>query len=522
MGERSHRYVRIHLEKTGLAADLTVLSGMGAAYGVLHLLFINQYGYFRDELYYIACSDRLAWGYVDHPPLSIAALALIRLLFGDSLPALRFAPALAGAAGILLTGLMARAMGAGRPGQILAASCVMVAPVYLFTTHVYSMNAFDLLFWTVSAFLVVLILKTRDPRLWLGLGAAVGLGLLNKISLIWLCGGLAFGFLLTPDRRLLRSVWPWVAAALAALLFLPHLLWQVAMGWPTLEFMKNATAEKMADVSYLNFLKMQLNALHPFTVPVWVGGLLYCTLVREGRRWRILGFAFLAVFLFLMASGKARASYLAPAFPMMFAAGGLAIERSLDRRRLRWIVPAYVTLLALGGAVAAPLVLPVLPAETLVRYTTALGVKPHQEERTRLGPLPQHFADMFGWEDLTATVARIYETVAEADRARCVIFTENYGEAGAIEFFGKRYGLPPVVSRHNNYWLWGPRGFSGEIVIAVGGDREDEEANFSQVTQAASFDCPMCMPYENGRPIWLGRGLRVDLRELWPRMKTYE
>ncbi|HZI94842.1 MAG TPA: glycosyltransferase family 39 protein [Patescibacteria group bacterium] len=507
--------------RQGRRGDLVALAGLGLAYWVAHLLVINRYGWFRDELYYIACSKRLAWGYVDHPPFSIAALAIIRGLFGDSLPAVRFVPGLLGAACIFMTGLMARSMGAARRGQILAAVGVAVAPVFLFTTHIYSMNAFDLVFWTLCALLLVRIVQTGDQRLWILLGAAFGVGLLNKISLLWLGGGMGVGLLLTPARRTLATRWPWLAGALAFVIFLPHVIWQAATGWPTLEFMRNATAHKMADVSYAEFLRMQLNALNPFALPLWLGGFLFCMFGRQGRPWRILGWVFLVIFLFLMVSGKARASYLSPAFPMMLAAGGVAFDRWFEKRGWRLVVPLYLVLLLAGGAIAAPFTLPVLPVETFIAYSARLGVAPHQEEHSRLGLLPQHYADMFGWEELAATVARVYDGLDEADRKRCVIFAQNYGEAGAIELFGGRYGLPPVVSNHNNYWLWGPRDSSGDLVIVVGGDRSDEEADFNEVSQAGLFECRYCMPYEDGLTIWVGRGLKTDLRELWPKMKNY-
>ena len=507
--------------RSGLGGDIATLSLMGLAYLAAHLLFISRYGYFRDELYYIACSERMAWGYVDHPPFSIGVLWLIRSILGDSLPAIRIVPALAGACVVLLTGLMAREMGANRFGQILAAACVMAAPVFLFTTHIYSMNALDLLFWTLGAFLLVVTLRRGGGRWWILLGVVLGLGLLNKISVLWFGAGLAAGLLLTSYRRQLATRWPWLAGVVAAAIFLPHVIWQMATGWPTLEFMRNATQHKMVQVPWLEFVKMQFNALHPFTAPVWIAGLVFVMATGRGRPWRILGWIYLTVFLILMTSGTARASYLAPAFPMMFAAGGMALEQWTSWRPLRMLRPALPVILLAGGVIAAPFTLPILQADDFEKYAAALGVKPRQEEHSRLGRLPQHFADMFGWEELADTVARVYEALPEADRARAVIFTENYGEAGALEFFGRRRGLPPVVSGHNNYWLWGPGEHTGELVIAVGGDKEDEEAVFREVTLGATTQCGDCMPYENGLPIWVLRGLKMDLREVWPDLKSY-
>jgi dolichyl-phosphate-mannose-protein mannosyltransferase len=499
-----------------------LLAALALGYLAVHVTFITQYGYFRDELYYIACSKHLAWGYVDHPPFSIALLALVRGLIGDSLPALRIVPALAGAAGVWLAGRMARALGAGRSGQALAAIAVAAAPIFLFTTHIYSMNAFDLLFWSLASYLLIRAIEAGATSTWVALGLVLGLGLLNKISVLWLGGGLAVGLVLTPHRRLLLTRRPWLAAAIAGVIFLPYVIWQIRNGWPTVEFMRNATSVKMAPVSPLEFVSSQILVMHPLSAPLWLGGLVFLFFGREGRRWRILGWIYLSVFLLLIVGGKSRASYLAPAYPILFAAGAAGLEALARRWSSRWLMPAYAALLLAGGAALAPLGLPALPVERFVKYSRTLGVGIRQEENASLGALPQHFADMFGWEDLAVEVARIYNALPENDRKRCAIFTENYGEAGAIDFFGSRYGLPPAISHHNNYWLWGPRDYTGAVVIAVGGDPDDEARNFREVVKAGTFECRWCMPYENGRPIWLGRDLVRPLPVMWPEMKVYD
>ena len=490
---------------------------------VLHLATSNGYGYFRDELYYLACAARLDWGYVDHPPLSVALLALNRVLLGDSLPALRFLPAVAGAAVVFVTGLIARDLGGGRFAQALACLCALVAPVYLALSHFFSMNVFDVLLWTLGSWLVVRIVRLESPRLWPALGVVVGLGLLNKLSMLWFVGGLGLGLVATRERRVLVTRGPALAAVVAAVFFLPHVLWQLRHGFPTLEFMHNATSYKMASVSVRKFLGDQLLVMNPLNALVWTSGLVIALRGREGSVGRILGVSYLAVFALLAASGTARAAYLAPAYPPLFALGAIGIERVTSTgAHARWARVALVTLLVLGGAALLPLAVPVLPVARFASYSAALGQSPRTEERKQMGELPQLFADMFGWPELAAEVARVYRALTPEEQARASVYTQNYGEAGAIDFFGPRLGLPPAISGHNNYWLWGPGERPADPLIIVGGDVEDHRRSFEEVTPAGRHTCAYCMPYESDLTIWVARRPKAPLAEIWPQVKHYD
>ncbi len=489
---------------------------------LVHLAAMGGYGYFRDEFYYLACSRELAWGYVDQPPLSLLLLWLARNLLGESLFALRLLPALAGAATVLLVGLMARELGGGRFAQALAMVAAIAAPIYLALNHIFSMNAFDVLLWALAAYLLIRILGGGEARLWLALGVVLGLGLENKISVLWLGFGLAVGLLATPERRRLASRWPWLALAISSLLFVPHLLWQVAHGWPTLEFMANATGQKMAGVAPLEFLSGQILVMNPATLPVWLAGLAFFFAHDGGRRYRLLGWTYLAVFLLLMASGTARANYLAPAYTWLFAGGGVAIEGWLARLGWPLVKEALVTLVVAAGVVLAPFGLPILPVPTYVAYADALGIAPRTDEKKELAELPQHYADMHGWEAMVATVAEVYQRLPPEDQARAVIFGQNYGQAGAVDLLGKEHGLPPAVSGHNNYWLWGPRGRDGSVVILIGGNPERLAEVFEEVERAATIECGYCMPYENHQPVWVARRMKLPLAEFWPRLKHFD
>ena len=507
----------------------SLLSGNGVIFLLaflklaLHLAtnLAGGYGYVRDELYYLACSDHMAWGYVDQPPFSVAVLWVNRLLIGDSLFALRLLPAVSGAAVVLLTGLMTRAMGGGRYAQILACVCIIAAPLTLGMDSVFSMNCFETLFWTAAFYTIILTLRKRQRRYWLILGIVLGLGLLNKISVLWLGAGLGVGLLLTTDRKLLLTSGPWIAAGLAVIIFLPHILWQVLNGYPTLEFIRNAGSGKYVSLSPVAMLLQQSIFMNPLTLPVWLSGVIYFMISRNVRSFQILPIIYLLVFLILAVTKDVKATYLAPLFPMLFAAGGYTVERFLTHFELRWVRPVIVALILASGAILAPFVMAALPVQTYISYAQALGVAPATSEKNAIGRLPQHFADMFGWENMVQTVAGAYTTLTPEEKAKCAILCNNYGEAGAIDFFGRKFGLPGAICGHNNYWLWGPGHSTGDVVIRLGGSLDALRAVYTEVNQAEFITNEFCMPYENNLPVWICRHRKSSLQNDWPQFKTF-
>ena len=504
------------------------LSAVAVAVGVLplaaHLLTSTRYGYFRDEFYYIACSQHLDWGYVDHPPLSIALLALERWLLGDSLVAIRLLPALAGAGLVVLTVLLVRELGGGRCAQVLAAVALLVAPYYVAVDNFYSMNAFEPLFWMAAAYTLIRLVNTGNAKLWLVFGLVAGLGLENKHSLLFFGFAVALALLITPQRQHLAGRWVWLGAAIAGLCFLPNIVWQVRHGWPTLEFMHNAQVYKIAALSPPAFLAQQVLMLHPLTLPLWMAGLAYYLVAPGARSYRFCGWVYV-ILLALMLAERAKPYYLVPIYPLLLAGGAIVIETWTRQPRRQWLRPAYVIVLLIGGIVTAPLALPVLPAESVGWYARWLhldaGAKSSTAERAELAELPQYFADMFGWDELVAAVARAYDSLPPHDRARAAIYVGNYGEAGAINFLGKARQLPTAISGHNNYWLWGPGNSSGDVVIVVGASREELEPMFASVEEVGRVQCRYCMPFENQRPVYICRALKRPLPELWPQLKRY-
>jgi len=479
------------------------------------------YGIFRDELYYAACSEHLSAGYVDQPPLSIFILALSRMIFGDSIFAIRLLPAMAGAASVFMTGLIARELGGGKFAQAMAALAGTVSLIFLGYDSVYSMNSFDVLLWVWSAYVLIQLVKTGDKKFWLELGLILGLGLLNKISVLWLGFGILVGTLLTPERRWLKTEYPYIAGVIAFAFFLPYILWNATHGLAHLEFIRNASTGKYATLNPMTFLSGQILIQNPVTLLLWSSGLLWLLFSQEGKKFRILAYLYLTAALVLSLNGHSKAEYLSQAYPMLFAAGAVWYEQWTSRSGLRWMRPAYAIVLA-GGIVLAPLALPILPVESYIRYSNALGIVQSSPEAKRLDKLPQFYADMFGWEEKAAAVAKVFHELTPEEQLKGVIFSDNYGRCGAIDFYSKKYNLPKSIGRHNNYWLWGPRKYTGELVVVLGGDLRDKQEVFESVTIADTVRNQYCMPYENNLVIYVCRKLKKPLAEVWPSLRHYE
>ena len=500
-----------------------------AAYFLVHMLTSQSYGIFRDAMYLLDCGRHLAWGYVDQPPL-FPFLAWIAIhTFGTSLPALILWPALAGCARIVLTGAFARQLGAGSTGQAVAVLLSCTTPGWMLIDHQFSMNAFEPLFWTGCAFVVLRIIQTGNMRLWLGFGLIAGLGLENKYSIAAFALALLVGVLLTPERRILFTPWFLAGGAVAFLVFLPNLIWQIANQWPFLQFLHNVSATgKDVILSPGAFIAQQILISGPAAFPIWLAGVLYLLFGSAVRPYRAFAWAFLlTLVIFEITHGKNY--YSLPVYPIVLAAGGLAVERWLAagwfRARpavRRWAMPLIAAWVLIPFFWLLPVVLPILPIDRFLAYQAHLPFAIPRSETGHLGAaLPQYYADEFGWEDMVKAVARIYHSLSPEEQKKTAIVTGNYGDASAIDYFGPKYGLPPAISGHNNFWFWGTHGYTGEIVIRIGSDLDGERRSFQSAEIAATLDNPYVLWYER-RPILLCRGLKANLNTIWPGEKHWE
>lgn len=497
---------------------------IAAALLLAHLLTLGQYGIFRDEFYYLANGRHLAWGYVDHPPVVAVIAWLTEHTLGTSIYAIRV-PMLLTLVGVLA--VMARLvthLGGGGIAIALAWLAFALSPYYLFAFHYLSMNAPEVLWWTLSVLLLFRATSgfTAAPpdwftkRWWLAFGALMGVAALTKLSgLVW-GAGMAAGLVLTPARRHLRTPWPWAAVALATTLFVPHVVWQVSHDWPTAEFVRNAQANKIVPLAPAAFLAEQVTLLGPVGAVVAVIGLIAAIRRLDTRAWAVAVVLSFAVFVLQ----RSKAYYVMPAYPVLLVVGGVALERVLSvRPAVRRL--AFAAMIAIGLPLV-PLTLPVLPPVTLQAYMARLGVGVSSAERHEMGALPQHFADMFGWESLADAVARVVRTLPTDQRRSARIYAQNYGEAGSLEYYGPSRGLPPVISGHNAYWHWGPGPGMPSVVIIVGGDIDDHRQVFDDVQEADRARCDLCMPYESDLPIYVARKPRVALGDVWAATKHFE
>lgn len=496
--------------------EISLLLVAVAAKLALHLATANRYGYFRDELYFLDLGRHLDWGYVDCSPL-VAVYAKAALLLGASLPVLRTIAALAGAAQVAITMILARELGGRRFAQALAGLCALLAPIFLAVDSLMTMNAFEPLFWMGCVWALVRIVRTGDSRYWIAFGLFAGLGLENKHSMLLFGGAVTVALLLSPERRELGRRWIWIGGAIAALLFLPNLIWQIRHGFPTLEDLENVKRSgKNVVLGPIEFIRQQILFLHPLLLPVWLAGL-FSLLFGRRRRARVLGWTYV-VLLVLMIAGKAKNYYLAPIYPMLFAAGAVSFEDWLARQS--WTSGRLwpkVAILALVAAVAAPFVpaiLPFLPPDRLVAYQHRLHAEPSKSEKAHSGPLEQRLGDQFGWPELVADVAKIYQALPPDVRAKTGIFASNYGEAGALNLFGPALGLPPPICAHQNHYYWGPPTPEPENLIWLQWGRQGVEDHCRSVEQVGEHFHPWGMAEEN-RPIYLCRGLKHTIAEYW-------
>jgi hypothetical protein len=486
----------------------------------IHLAANDHYGVFRDELYFIVCGERPALGYVDQPPLVPLIAAGSHALFGTALTPLRLMPALAMAATVALTTKFAEALGGARFAQWLSGLAVLLSPIFLVNGLLLFTDMLRPLTWLACSWFLVRLIQTRDERAWMAFGAVVGISLTSKYLIVFYLVGLAVGVIATPLRRSLLKPWIYAGALIAAAMTAPNFLWQAEHGWPFLELGKADASGKNLALSPLGFMAQQALLLGPATAPLWIAGLWGLSTRPSEPELRAFPIAYAVIAIILiLAHGKAY--YLAPIYPTLFAAGAGAVENWFANRVFRWIA---IGIVVIPGLVTLPIVLPVLPPDQFVRYSAELGMSPSTtaSERGAQSVLPQYFADMFGWREMAEQVSAVYRALPTADRERAVFFGRNYGEAAALDVYGPSFQGPPAISGHNNYFLWGTKGFDGSVVIMVGGNASMLATMFDDIQVAGRIDSPYAMPSETNVPIYVLRSPRAPLSEIWPTLKHYE
>ena len=497
------------------------LLGLSGSILLLHMLLSGRYGYFRDEMYFLDCGRHLAWGYVDMAPM-IALFSRFALAFGAPLQLLRSMAAV-GAGGIIaITMLITWRLGGSHFAQALAGLCAVAAPMYLASGSLFTMNIFEPWFWMGCVYVLIRIIQTGNSRLWIWFGVLAGLGLMNKHSTSFFGLAVVAGLILTTQRKEFLKPWIWIGGGIALLIFMPNLVWQVQRNFPTLEDLHNVAASgKNVVLSPTAFVAQQILVMHPLLFPVWLSGLWFF-LFGRGTKYRPLGWIYLALLvIFIVLHGKDY--YLAPAYPMLFAGGAVAIDDWLSRGHLTagrlWPKAAIVTVIVVSGAFLAPAVLPLLSPENHVAYRQRFHLEDQKTEVNHNGPLPQMFGDQFGWPELVEQVAAIYNALPPEQRAKTAILAGNYGEAGAIDLFGPKYGLPTALSGHQNHYFWGTMGFTGDTVITIQYGPHFLSTMCDSVTPKGMHSHPWGMAEEN-HEIYLCH-LKKPLAEMWEDQKHW-
>jgi Dolichyl-phosphate-mannose-protein mannosyltransferase len=505
-----------------LRTAMTIVWAAALAKLVFHIYFNNRYGYFRDEFDYMSCGDHLAWGYVDQPPLIPFLTHISRAVLGDSLRAIRFVPALASSLLVVQTAVIAKELGGKAYAIVLSAVCILVAGQYLSNGSLLTTNCLEPNLWMGCAYFAILAIKRDQPRYWLWSGVIAGIGLEEKYSIAFFLVALIGGLLLTRQRRFLMSKYFWLGGLATFVIFLPNLLWNIRYHWPFLELMHNIRADHRDVVLPAGqFFLQQMMNVSPFTAPVWIVGVIALLLWPRLRPYRALGWSYLICYaIFFSLHGKVY--YLSPIYPMLFAAGGITIEAWLDRPVGAWLKPAIVVLLLAAGAYIACVPVPILSPDHFISYMKRLPFKlPVMEHAHMRAVLPQWYADQFGWNEIVAETAVAWNQLSQEERRDCGIFAQDYGQAGAIDFLGRSYGLPPALSGHQTWFLWGPRGYSGNCLIILDDRRERLEELFTDARfVGTSADNPYAL--EREIPVFICRGRKFGtLADLWPSLKRW-
>lgn len=496
-----------------------LLLGMALLTFLLHMATSTNYGVFLDEFYYIDAGKHLSLGYVDYPAFMGLAAAFTHLVFGDSLTAYRLLPALAGAIMVFLAGLITREVGGRSFAQFLVTLAMLISPQFLWLGSTLNTGAFDPLWWILGIYILVLLIKRERPQLWLLFGLVVGLGLVTKLTIISFGGAVLLGLLLTPQRKYLFTRWIWFGGAIALAFAIPYVLWNAAYGWPTVAFYQ---VYSKIPTNALTFFGLQLFMESPILVPLWGIGL-YCVFFTEAMRpYRVFGWVFLILYV-LFTLTQANFYFLAPAYVVLLAAGSMYIENLTLKVRWRWVKPTYVGLIALVGILMMPFAIPVLPFQTLAQISIGSGITQTlpTKGQAQATQLPYGYALEMGWENMTAAVAHVYQSLPPSEQSQACILAQRYGEAGALNYYSANYHLPPVISGHNSYYFWGPGNCTGAVIISLGYAPDLLQHAFSVVKQAGVSTCQYCTADFSQIPIYVCYHSKTSMKAEWSMFKFF-
>ncbi len=489
----------------------------------VHVLTSGNYDYFIDELYTMSCGRHLDWGFVDIPPVAPSIAAASMSVFGESMVAMRIIPAMAGSAFVVFSCLLTLKMGGGRFAVFMTGLAVLVAPVWLVMNSFFAYDTFDQLVTIILFYVLACIIKDKLPKLWLVFGFIAGVGMMTKISMGFAGIALVTGLLLVKERYHLKSPWFWAGGAVCLAMFTPYIIWQFANGFPTLEYFRFYAQNRTYQANLVEYMVMQIIIILPVSLPLWIMGLWRIFGDNEGKELRVFGwmFLFLEIFLFLI---KAKVYMISAFYVPLLAAGSVFLEQRIKKGALAiWIRSGYAFIVLVVGIVFAFALVPILEPAALERYYRIMPfANMVKTENSHTVEFPQFVADRFGWKELAKDVSEVYKALSPEERGKCLIYTNNYGEAGAIDAYGPGLGLPPACSGHLSYFLWKPRIETPLAFISIGFDERDLRPFFGSVELAKIHTADYTMPREKGLKILVCRDIRYKMSEIWEKAKHFD
>ena len=512
--ESSIQRNRSKFKLSSLWSTTALLAYIALADFTFQMMFATNYGYFRDELYYIVSgTQHLSLGYVDFPPFIAYVAAFLNLISKDSLISIHVVPAMNESILVFVAGMIARELGGGRRAQLLTAISTFFSLGFLVFGSLFTPDSFDSLWWSLLAYLVIRIVKRKEPKLWVLAGLVAGIGLLSKLTIFFFMTAMIISFLTIPSsRKYLRSKWIAVGGLLAVIFILPMIYWNSINGWPMIQFYQDFRGD-VSGGGPLNFFITQLAIMSFLNAPIFVLGLYFYLRSNEGNELRALGLAYLLLYAFMTLLNM-KTYYLMPIYPMLFAGGAIMIERSSAAKRgfFRWFgSKPFIACLIIIGMLIAPIAVPILSPQNLIKY---YGASDYYSN-----PLP----DKYGWSGMVTNLSKVVDTLPASIRSQACIFTSNYGEASAVNFFGPSLGLPRAISGHNSYYVWGPGPCTGQVLISIGVSLSTLQQAYTNITTLTTLDCQYCISYEQILPVYLCTSPNfTSVAALWPEVRHYD
>lgn len=467
----------------------------------------RNYGFHRDELLHLSVSEHLDWGFMEFPPL-IGVIGKISYWFFDySLLGVRLFPTLAGIGVLILCCLITKEFGGKSKAILLAGICILAFLPFYRNHTLFQPVAFDQLFWTLGFYLIIKFINSENKKFLILLGITLGLGLMNKYTILIWAFGIFIGLFFYKKANIFKNKWLYISAFISLLIFLPNIIWQIQNDLPILKHLQALNENELAQTSTFGYILEQLEITTPFII--FMCGLTGLFFNKGLKNYRSIGIASLVIFLTMWVL-NAKTYYVFALYPVVFASGAVAISNVFSKKPVSIYLTAALVLLPMVYFI--PQLTPIFPIK---KYVNFYQIK---QDNGRV-ELTGDYADMFGWEEQVKLVDSVYQTLSGKEKNNCILWAENYGEAGALKILGKKYGLPNPISRHGSFWTWGYDNKNADVWISLGNEKPAVEFVFEEVELVKIITHKYAINEENGIPIYICRKPKIDIENWW---KDYE